>query len=745
MKKLSKFLLILHNKSCILMLNLLFDFKFLLTLFQNIAILLSLSLFYEYFWLRFHSKKILQRLITGAVLSVAVSLLMFTPFKVTETIIFDTRSILLSISGLFFGFVPTLMTTITSFAIRWYIGGDGMYMGLAVIVTSPTLGLLWHYFRKNWHTHKYCWAELLALGFLVHFAMALYTMFLPSGKDIELLKLILLPLILVYIPGEVLMGILLIKQQKNWENRKAKEQLIETEFLLHQLIKESQVVAIITDNEMRITDCNPYFLNISGLKIENLLNKPIINELFKQADSQTYSKLNLLLNKTINTTSFNSRIIIESDKKLYILWHVIATENIEQQKSGFLFLGVNLTEQKLLEEKLMELNEELEYQNETYVQLNQKLEKANKKSEELLRLKNLILSNLSHEVRTPMNAILGFAELLRKDLPKDKQMQFAEIIYNSSRQLLQTIDDMVLLSKLETHDITTNPTIFNPAMLLQEIELYYQYRNRQHQIEFKLNIPSEAQHLKIFDDELKIRQILYNLINNAYHFTQKGCIELGFMLDKQHIIYFVKDTGIGIPEADQNYVFDAFYRGQQAKTFAIRGMGLGLSIVKHLVELLGGTVWFETELHKGTIFYVKLPLRITTEQSIQKPDNSVDFLKYKSILIVEDEYNNYLYLEALLKEKVHKLDYAPNGKMAIELCQKNRYDIVLMDIRMPVLNGIETTQWLKQQCPNSVIIALSAYNDTDTIQEALDAGCNTFLSKPIKEEELLEQLHRYCN
>ncbi|MCX7861432.1 MAG: response regulator [Bacteroidales bacterium] len=719
-----------------------FDLNFFLVLLQNVAVLLSLSLFYEYYWLRFEHKKEIQKLLTGLVLSVIITILMFTPFKATPSILFDTRSILLSISGLFFGFVPTLLATITALFIRIQLGGEGMYMGIAVIITSALLGLLWNKFRKNWDKHKYYWLELLSLGFMVHLAMALYTMLLPSGKDIEVLKQILLPLLLVYIPGEMLLGLLLKKQQNNWNNRKAKEQLLETEFLLHQLINNSQLVSIIINNRYQITYCNQYFLRITGLKEEQILHKNIFDSFFNNIDSGSLAKLEQVLKQNMTTTNFTSEIKLPNNQLLYIHWHVMATYNVEHHQNGFLFVGIDFTEQKSLEKKLMETNEELEIQNENYIQLNKKLEIANKKAEEHIKLKNLILLNLSHEVRTPMNAILGFSELLQKDIPKDKQKQFADIIYNSSKQLLQTIDDVVFLSKLENKDIIVKQNVFSPANLLREIELYYHYKNNQHQIQFSINIPPQGDNIKIIDDEHKVRQILFNLTNNAYHYTQKGFIIVGFFIEGNHIIYYVKDTGIGIADEDKNNIFEAFYRGSDAYTFAIRGMGLGLSIVKHLVELLNGSVWFESEKDKGSIFYVKLPLRPFVAQEKDVTTNHINFLKYKSILVVEDEYNNYLYLEALLKDKVHSLDYAPNGKIAIDLCQKKQFDAIIMDIRMPVMNGIETIQWLTKQNYKTKIIALSAYNDYSTIEEAKKVGCHIFLSKPIKEEDLLEQLHQ---
>jgi len=169
--------------------------EFVISLIQNTAIVLSFSMLYEYYWIKLNQRTIKNEIITGLVISLAVSIIMFTPFKLTDTIVFDVRSVLLSISGLFFGFIPTFLAMLTSLAIRLHMGGDGVYMGIAVIFSSSAIGLLWHYYRKNWKDHYII--ELLLLGFTVHAIMAICTIFLPSGKEIAVLKNIALPLIVV--------------------------------------------------------------------------------------------------------------------------------------------------------------------------------------------------------------------------------------------------------------------------------------------------------------------------------------------------------------------------------------------------------------------------------------------------------------------------------------------------------------------------------------------------------------------
>jgi len=714
--------------------------QFFISLIQNTAILLSFSMLYEYYWIKLPQRTLKNDIITGLVISIAVSIIMFTPFKLSETIVFDVRSILLSISGLFLGFIPTFLAMLTSLVIRLYMGGDGVYMGVAVIISSASIGLLWHYYRKNWKEQYLI--ELLLLGIAVHAVMAFCTIFLPSGKELDVLKNIALPLILIYIPGTLLIGTLLVRQHGNYLNRKAKEKLIETEYMFHQLMKSKNIYALTLDKQFNIKFVNEHLQKSIRTTKEELLNKNFESIFLQKISDEDKRKKETFLNSALISIEFKIAFTSLQNKDYYIHWFITKTFNFQNEHNGFIVIGVDETERYEAEKKLNETHQELLAQYEVYKELNIQLTEAKQKAEEGDRLKTMLLSNLSHEVRTPMNAIIGFSELLRKNFPDKKRKEFSEIIYKSAQQLMQTIDDIVLISKLQSQKTKLQIDKIRPVDLLKSLSILNQYKTQQPNVELKIAFDQAHEQISIETDEIKLTKILSNLLKNAYNYTPSGKIEIGFYTEDKHIVFFVKDTGLGISDEDKPYIFESFYRGKLSKLFAIRGIGLGLSIVKELTQLLNGEVWFESEPEKGSVFYVKIPTVISIQEnknndSIQKLPLKLDNLKNFSILIVEDEFINYQFIESLLSPLVKQIDYAQNGSIAVEKCKNNTYDFVLMDIRMPIMNGIEATRQIKKINHNIKVIALTAYNDENTKEEALQAGCSQFIPKPVYLEQLI--------
>jgi CheY-like chemotaxis protein len=257
--------------------------------------------------------------------------------------------------------------------------------------------------------------------------------------------------------------------------------------------------------------------------------------------------------------------------------------------------------------------------------------------------------------------------------------------------------------------------------------------------------PEQYRNLDILSDSNKVRQILTNLVSNAIKYTNQGTIEIGFDLCNEHVEFYVKDTGIGIPEIEQKRIFETFYRGEQAIISAIGGTGLGLSISKELVGLLGGSIGVSSEPNKGSRFYFTIPNR-KFEKELDpflaqegKPREIKDFV----ILIVDDEPVNIQYLNILLKYRVKRVDHAFNGKEAIEMAIKHHYNLILMDIKMPVMGGIEATKILKSKFPGLRIVAQTAFTLAEDAACVLEAGCDDILSKPVRKEALLEMLHKY--
>jgi PAS domain S-box-containing protein len=378
------------------------------------------------------------------------------------------------------------------------------------------------------------------------------------------------------------------------------------------------------------------------------------------------------------------------------------------------------------------------------IKTREELLEAKGKSEETNRLRSALLNNLSHEVRTPMNAIMGFAGLM-SEADENEKNSYAAIILKSSSQLLSLIDEVILLSRLQSEKMTINFSGISPAETVKDVFSMFTLRESKKKIELKTNIPEAHKDLVVLSDTNKVRQVLSNLTSNAIKYTMDGTIEIGFEVCNNKVEFYVKDTGIGIPENEQEKVFETFYRGEQAISSAIGGTGLGLSISRELVSLLGGTMGVNSIPDKGSRFFFTIPLKQMKQKKavVPVPEQKPKEIEDLYILIVDDEAVNIHYLDVLLKNKAKKIDHAFNGKEAIEKAMDNNYNMVLMDIKMPIMGGIEATKILKAQKPDMVIIAQTAFTLPDDAARVLEAGCDDILCKPVRKEHLFDMVRKY--
>ena len=382
------------------------------------------------------------------------------------------------------------------------------------------------------------------------------------------------------------------------------------------------------------------------------------------------------------------------------------------------------------------------------------LEIAKNKAEESDNLKSAFLMNLSHEIRTPMNAVLGFSDLLSNSQLSDKERnEYIKVIQQSGKNLLEIIDDLVEMSKIDSQLIKPNLQPFDLDEFIQQIFLSYEKLYSNEKVAFKLVKPEQQIKKQIISDKVKLGEVVTNLLNNSYKFTEEGFVILDYEVDEKSnkINFSVKDSGIGIPKAFQENIFKRFSKINAKGISANEGLGLGLAISKAYVDMLGGKINFTSQEGVGSTFFVSIPLNYANENETKKeivPEIKVNtnLGKEEIILVAEDDNINFLLIENILKSYNFKIIRAKDGVEAVEFCKTNKeIDLVLMDIKMPNLDGYEAFTEIRKINPTIPIIAQTSYSFEEELDKIKKLGFNNFISKPIQKQKLLELIKVYLN
>lgn len=404
----------------------------------------------------------------------------------------------------------------------------------------------------------------------------------------------------------------------------------------------------------------------------------------------------------------------------------------------------------------------------------QELIKAKERAEESDRLKTAFLQNISHEIRTPMNGILGFIDLLNEDeLSPEMQHEYLNIIKQSSNRLLSTVNDIINISKIEAGMVVAVEQVVNVNAQLEQLYKFFLPEIERKGMKLVLADGVSDRVARIFTDEEKLYAIISNLIKNAIKYSNSGTIEIGYNIEGENIVFYVKDEGIGIPKDRQKAIFDRFVQADITAARSHEGAGLGLSIVSAYVKMLNGSIWVESEIDKGSVFYVSLPYNTVKDMVAEEVNDKAETLFVSTdtqnadhqnrielprqiametsnerggkILIVEDDEANVFYLKMLLQPYSYHLDYAANGKEAVDKVRREVYDLILMDVKMPIMDGHEATRQIRTFNRTIPIVAQTAFAQDSDRQEALDAGCDDYISKPCSRIALLAMVKKYIN
>jgi len=422
--------------------------------------------------------------------------------------------------------------------------------------------------------------------------------------------------------------------------------------------------------------------------------------------------------------------------------------NITERKQAQTILKRNEHELQLKNEELQSLNEELTETNERMRLMNVQLKKAKEMAEAGDKLKTAFLNNISHEVRTPLNGILGATALIADPgASQDDRNDMMEIISISTQRLLRTITQYMDISLLSSNNMAIYPGQHRLENLLMPFLEEYAKACEMKELAFEIELPEKHATYVVETDKSLVEKVLHHLLENAVKFTKTGYVRFGYTFQEGEFRFFVADTGIGIDPAVHDKIFTEFTQEDSSNLRRYEGSGLGLAICKHSLELLQGRIWFETVKGKGTVFWFTIPA--SSQPVAAKPPEKVVERETaavpKLILYAEDEDSNFQVLNMLLRKKTNAhIIRAEDGQKAVDLCQTNPdIDLVLMDIKMPIMDGYEATRLIKAMRPELPIVAITAYGLSGDENKALRAGCNDYIAKPVGKDDMLKMVAKY--
>ena len=382
--------------------------------------------------------------------------------------------------------------------------------------------------------------------------------------------------------------------------------------------------------------------------------------------------------------------------------------------------------------------------------IEKQLKEAKLQAEMANNYKNQFLANVSHEIRTPISGMVGFASLLRKeDLDVETKKLYIDIIESSSKQLLNLVNDIIDISRIEAGELKMSKAPCELHKILKETETLFEQlkhaRGKQN-LKIRLNLSGKDEALFIVTDPDRLKQILINLIGNALKFTETGGVDFGYELENDRLKFYVSDTGIGMSEDDLKLVFERFKRTEQAHK-KYEGTGLGLAITKGLLDLLGGDISVHSEVGRGSVFTFTIPYEPAKPEQVKSRKEQVTDtgrLRGKKILIAEDEKINRMYLEIILKDLPIQIFWARNGLEAVEIFSENRdINLVLMDIKMPLMDGEEAMQKILAWKPGTRIVAQTANALSSDREKYLESGFVDHISKPIDKKQLIRIMEKW--
>lgn len=625
--------------------------------------------------------------------------------------------------------IPFLMVYIFSFTLK-YVKEKFIFFFNGCL----TMILLWALFIADANNYSFVTTIIFILVASINTAAVGKSKFIPFYTSF--IFIIIIPFFLIsgidYALGFSIVLSIAVVHFVTYLVLKSKEEteksLIESEKRVSHLVHAlGEGIGIIGNDDVFLFT-NPSANEIFEVDSEEIIGHPI-SKFYSGSCNQFFTNRPRITNTHVSNTF--EIIILTPQKKCKTLLVTETSYNLTQQNLQGSILVFRDISKRIKAEK--------------------ELEKAKDKAEESDKLKSAFLANMSHEIRTPMNSILGFADLLKMpQLSTEEQHLYIDIIQKSGTRMLNIINDIIDISKVEAGLMEV---IIENTNINEHIDsIYHSFIPEVDAkgIQFSFNKMIVENEFIIQTDAHKVDAILVNLVKNAIKYTQKGSIEFGYFFDNENqlsnsVTFYVKDTGIGIPLCRQEAIFERFVQADIEDRNAYQGAGLGLSISKAYVELLGGTIWVESQDGIGSTFFFTIPYKTNNNSTYNKKNKFRTDLSEKemaisglTILIVEDDQYSEMLISNIVNGSNNEIIKVIDGHEAVEICQ-NRADIdlILMDIRLSTLNGYEATKRIRAFNKDVIIIAQTAFGLTGDREKAIEAGCNDYIAKPINSDELI--------
>lgn len=694
-------------------------------LILNAALLLAAVAIFDVWFSRVKwSLDWVRRITLGLVLGVIGIGVMLAHFRYAEGIIFDARSVLIANVALFFGALPAAVAMAVTGAFRIYQGGAGMPVGVAVILTAGIFGML---FRLYWKERlaSLGWRELILFGLAVHVVtVGYFVWFLPLPPG-EVLMTVAVPVLLLYPLVTVAMAHLVMGQLNRGREH---NQLEESESRYHSLFEKNQSAMLISDPDTGdIEDANPAAVRfygrsrgaLKGMRLADLESgRPVAPGDLAASPGSSVTEHRLADGSVRQVESHSGVILLKGTRYTYSIIH-------------------DVTDRVLAERALQEAKEAAEAAN---------------------KAKSQFLAMMSHEVRTPLNPIIAFSEmLLEKDLDGESR-EWIQIIQGSAKHLLKLLVDLIDLAKLEASSVTLEDEPMSIADVLEEC---LEFKRLDAELKgLSLEVELQPRELPpVCGDAVRLRQVLLNLLGNAIKFTEQGGVIVRVMDEgeepgeRRWFRFEVVDTGEGVEEESIGHLFEPFKQVDASLARRHEGAGLGLAICRRLVETMGGRIGVHSRPGKGSVFWFNLPFRLQGAGGDSEKDFSslagevvpIDRVSSLKVLIVDDDANTRLALEAGLSRLGCQAKACGDGPEAVSLLQEEVFDLVLLDLHMPGMNGFETARIIRKlegesSAPPAYLVAHTADARPEMERQAAKAGIDQVLFKPVSQSRLVNLL-----